>query len=134
MRHRFDTSAFEQRHFVLAPHIGPYSLFRFLGEAFVRVIGPIGAGRMLATPPVVAPPRALLFARRRPFADRSPTFGFVGVALAFGLMTLLGFASYLLGVAVMLVGLTLWLELLAAADERAPNATKREVIVAAFAP
>src|SRR6516162_4950688 len=35
MRHRFLESPFEQRFFVLAPHIGPYSLFRFLGESLV---------------------------------------------------------------------------------------------------
>src|SRR5690349_21417404 len=74
MRHRFADSAFEQRYFVLAPHLGPYSLFRFLGEAFVRVMSPTSAVRMLATMPVVATPLALLFARRRLFADRSATF------------------------------------------------------------
>src|SRR4051812_11375453 len=41
MRHRFSETAFESRFFVLAPHIGPYSLFRFLGEVFVRVAGPV---------------------------------------------------------------------------------------------
>src|SRR4051794_30440299 len=60
MRHRFETSAFEQRFFVLAPHIGPYSLFRFLGEAFLRVIGPVSAVRVLGTLPVVATPLAML--------------------------------------------------------------------------
>ena len=134
MRHRFPESAFEQRFFVLAPHLGPYSLFRFLGEAFVRVMSPVGAVRMLITLPVIATPLALLFSRRRLFGDRSPTYGFVGLALAFGLMTLLGFASYLLGVAVMLVGLTLWLDLLADADDRAPSALRKELGIAIFAP
>lgn len=137
MRHRYAESAFEQRFYVLAPHIGPYSLFRFLGEAFIRVMGPVSAVRMLGTLPVVATPLALLFARRRLFGDRSPTYGFFGIALGFGLMTLLGFASYLLGVAVMLVGLTLWLELLAAADEapaRASDLRRREIVLALFAP
>lgn len=134
MRHRFAGSAFEQHHFVLAPHIGPYSLFRFLGETFLVGMSPVAAVRMLATLPVVATPLALLFARRRLFGDRSPTFGFVGIALAFGLMTLLGFASYLLGVAVMIAGLTLWLDLLAASDERSPRTFRRELVVALFAP
>lgn len=134
MRHRFAESAFEQRFFVLAPHIGPYSLFRFLGEGFIRVIGPIGAVRALATLPVLATPLALLFARRRLFDDASTTHGYVGVALSFGLMTLLGFASYLLGVAVMLVGLTLWLELLAKTDDGAPDVRKRELLMAVYAP
>jgi hypothetical protein len=134
MRHRFAESAFEQRHFVLAPHIGPYSLFRFLGDSFLAVMSPTSAVRALATLPVIATPLALLFARRRLFDDRSPTFGFVGIALSFGLMTLLGFASYLLGVAVMIFGLTLWLDLLAASDDRAPNALRKELVVAVFAP
>jgi hypothetical protein len=72
MRHRFDGSAFEQQYFVLAPHIGPYSLFRFLGEAFVRVLGPVGAVRALATLPVIATPLALLFARKRLHGEASP--------------------------------------------------------------
>jgi len=142
LRHRFSISPFEQRFFVLAPHVGPYSLFRFLGETFVRVAGVLPgrqtgalfAVRALATLPVVATPLALLFARRRLFRETSPTYGFVGIALSFGIMTLLGFASYLLGVAVMLVGLTLWLELLAAADDRAPELRRREIAMLVFAP
>ena len=136
MRHRFETSAFEQRFYVLAPHIGPYSLFRFLGEVFVRLSGPIDAVRALGTLPVLATPLAMLFARRRLYGDSSPAFGFLGVALSFGIMTLLGFASYLLGVAVTLVGLTLWLDLLTAADGAAdPRALRRhELVVTAFAP
>ena len=137
MRHRFETSAFEQRFFVLAPHIGPYSLFRFLGEAFLRVVGPISAVRALGTLPVIATPLAMLFARRRLYSDSSPAYGFLGVALSFGIMTLLGFASYLLGVAVMLVGLTLWLELLVTADDPRCDARSRrrqELVVMAFSP
>jgi hypothetical protein len=136
MRHRFAGSPFEQRFFVLAPHIGPYSLFRFLGEAFVRVIGPVGAVRAIATLPVIATPLALLYARRTLHGDRTPTAGFLGLALAFGLMTLLGFASYLLGVAVMLVGLTLWLDLVARADvaPNAPTTRRRELMMTLFAP
>ena len=134
MRHRYVGSAFESRFFVLAPHIGPYSLFRFLGEAFVRIVGPIGAVRALATLPMIATPLALLFARRRLQKDTTPLYGYLGVILSFGFMTLLGFASYLLGVAVMLVGLVMWLQLLVAADDNAPDLRKRELALAAFAP
>ncbi|MCA9589159.1 MAG: hypothetical protein KC657_27805, partial [Myxococcales bacterium] len=140
MRHRFADSAFEQQFFVLAPHIGPYSLFRFLGEGFVRVVGPVGAVRALATLPVVATPVALVFARRRLFGETSPTFGFIGVTLSFGLMTLLGFASYLLGVAVMIVGLVLWLDLLAGVDAAAAGVgtarslRTKEIVVGLYAP
>ena len=134
LRHRYAGSPFDQRFFVCAPHVGPYSLFRFLGEALVAPLGPLGAIRAMATLPLVATPAALLFARRRLHGDRSPTAAFYGLALGFGFMTLLGFASYLLGVAVLLVALTLWLELLAAADGHDPSALRREVAVAGFAP
>jgi len=133
LRHRFAESAFDQRFFVLAPHLGPYSLFRFLGEQLTSVVGPVGAVRALATLPIVATPAALLFARRRLHGDTSPTMGFMGIVLSFGLMTLLGFASYLFGLAVMLVGLTLWLELLAASDRRA-NTTQKELVMALAVP
>src|SRR5262249_37243401 len=79
LRHRFESSPLEQRYFVLAPHIGPYSVFRFLGEVFVRILGPTGAVRALATLPALATPAVLLFARRRLQGDRSPTFGYFGV-------------------------------------------------------
>lgn len=134
MRHRFAGSPFEQRFFVLAPHIGPYSLFRFLGEMLVGVTGPIGAVRVLATLPLVATPAALLFARRRLFGDASPTYGFLGLLLSFSHMALLGFASYLLGIAVFLVALTLWLDLLVAADDCASDLGVRELVMAAVAP
>lgn len=134
MRHRFSDSVFESRFFVLAPHIGPYSVFRFLGEMFVRVVGPIGAVRALATLPVIATPLAMLHARRRLHGDTTPVYGYLGLTLSFGFMTLLGFASYLLGVAVMLFGLVMWLELLVAADDGARDLRRRELLMAAFAP
>ncbi|HWL88190.1 MAG TPA: hypothetical protein VNO21_20445, partial [Polyangiaceae bacterium] len=133
LRHRFAESPFEQRFFVFDPHLGPYSLFRFLGEEFAVVAGPVGAVRALATLPILATPAALLFARRRLQGDTSPTMGFMGIVLSFGLMTLLGFASYLLGLATMLVGLTLWLELLVAADAH-ENTRKKELVMATVAP
>jgi hypothetical protein len=137
MRHRFAESEFEQRFFVLAPHIGPYSLFRFLGECFVRVMSPVAAVRAIASLPVIATPLALSFARRRLYGDRSAAIAYVGLTLSFGLMTLLGFASYLLGVSVMLVGATLWLSLAAAvgSGERDTSAArKKEIAVALFSP
>ena len=134
MRHRFTDASFESRFFVLAPHIGPYSLFRFLGEVFVRFLGPLGAVRALATLPVIATPLAMLYARRRLHGDRTPLYGYLGITLSFGFMTLMGFASYLLGVAVMLVGLVMWLELLVAADDGAADLRRRELAMSVFAP
>lgn len=136
MRHRFADSAFEQRFFVLAPHLGPYSLFRFLGECLVGIIGPVRAVRAIACLPVVATPLALAFARKRLFGETGATYAFIGLSLAFGLMTLLGFASYLLGVSVMLVGITLWMTLAGAANagESTAQTRKKELLVAAFSP
>jgi hypothetical protein len=133
MRHRFESSAFEQKYFILAPHIGPYSLFRFLGEVFLRVSSPLTAVRLLGTLPVVATPLAMLFARKRLHRESDPTFGYLGVALSFGIMTLMGFASYLLGVAFLLVGLTMWLDLMVKVDDK--QATRgQEISMALFAP
>src|SRR5580692_11242791 len=134
LRHRYAGSPFDQRFFVYAPHLGPYSLFRFLGEAFVVPLVPLAAIRAMATLPLLAAPAALLFARRRLHGDVSPTAGFYGLALGFGFMTLLGFASYLLGVAVLVVALTLWLELLVATDLADASALRREIAIACFAP
>jgi len=136
MRHRFADSAFEQRFFVLAPHLGPYSLFRFLGECLVGIIGPVRAVRAIACLPVIATPLALAFARKRLFGESGATFAFVGLSLAFGLMTLLGFASYLLGVSVMLVGITFWMTLAGAAyaGETTAQTRKKELLVAVFSP
>ena len=134
MRHRFDTSPFEQHYFVYAPHLGPYSLFRWLGEMFDRVMGPVGAVRALATLPVIATPLALLLARRRLHGEASAGFGYVGLILSFGLMTVFGFASYLLGEACLLVTLTLWLELLVAVDDGSPRARALEIAAALATP
>ncbi len=136
MRHRFADSAFEQRFFVLAPHLGPYSLFRFLGECLVGLIGPVRAVRAIACLPVIATPLALAFARKRLFGEGGPTYAFVGLALGFGLMTLLGFASYLLGVSVMLVGMTFWMTLAGAANagESTAKTRNKELLVAVFSP
>jgi hypothetical protein len=133
LRHRFDGSPFDQKYFVLAPHIGPYSLFRFLGETFLRASSPLTAVRLLGSLPVIATPMAMLFARRRLYRDTTPTYGFLGLTLSFGIMTLMGFASYLLGVAFLLVGLTLWLDLMARADD-GEHTLKPELAVATYAP
>jgi hypothetical protein len=134
LRHRFEASPFEQRYFVLAPHLGPYSLFRALGDLLVVPLGPMGAIRTIATLPLVATPASLLWARRRLHGDHSPTVAYYGLALGFGFMTLLGFASYLLGVAAMIIALTIWLELMVAADLRSPVATRWEAVIAFIAP
>jgi hypothetical protein len=132
MRHRFAGSAFEQRYYELGSEVGPYAAFLYLGELYDRFLGPLGAVRALATMPVLATPAALLFARRRLHGDRAPWAGFLGVALSFGFMTLLGLASYLFGVALLIVALTVWLELLHDVD-RGLRGRKRELVFGVLA-
>jgi hypothetical protein len=132
LRHRFAESAFEQRYYQLGPFVGPYAVFLTMGELLGRALGPLDAVRTLATLPVLATPAALLFARRKLHGDRTVAAGFFGVALSFGYLTLLGLASYLLGVALLLVAFTLWLELLADVDLDRPAGT-RELVFGATA-
>jgi hypothetical protein len=132
MRHRYAESAFEQRYYKLGSSIGPYSLFLWLGELFDAGLGPLGATRALGTLPVLTTPLALLFARRRLQQDRSVWAGFLGVALSFGFMTILGLASYLLALALLVVAFTVWLELLADLDAGQPTA-RREALFAGLA-
>jgi hypothetical protein len=132
IRHRYADSAFDQHYYRLGSIVGPYAVFLELGELSRRWLGPLGAVRALGTFPILATPMALLFARRRLHADRSLWAGFLGVALSFGFMTLLGLASYLLATAILIVALTLWLELLADKDLARPDG-KRDVVFGAAA-
>jgi hypothetical protein len=134
MRHRYAESAFEQRFYAKGSLVGPYSLFLGLGEFFERAVGPLRAARALGTLPVLATPLALLYARRRLHQDRSPWAGYLGVALSFGFLTLLGLASYLLAVALLVVAVTVGIELLADVDDgRLRDATRRERTLGGFA-
>jgi hypothetical protein len=112
LRKRFATSAFDQRFFVLASHVGPYTLFRVLGEAIATVVGPLRAVRVLATLPTIALPFGLLFARRHAIGRWDPVAGLLGVILSFGFMTILGFASYLLGLSLLVITLPFWFRVL----------------------
>ena len=125
LRHHFADADWEvvRRAFVLDPHLGPYSLFRFLGEHLQGGLGSIGAVRALATLPVVATVIVLSWARWRLHGEQAPTAGYLAVALGFGFMTLLGLFAYQLGVALLIATLVLWLELLVAVD--AGRATRR---------
>jgi len=127
MRHRFPESAFEQRNYKFDPTIGPYSLFLFLSTYFGLVFGPVAAVRALATLPLLATPAVLIFARWRLHDDRTPTAGFLGIALSFGFMTLMGLVSFTLALALLLLALTLWLELALDSDEGRP-AVGREAL------
>jgi len=109
LRSRIDASPIDRHYFVYAPHVGPYTLFRCLGEVFGRVLGPLAAVRLLATLPIITMPLALMTARRRLHGEWSPTYGFLGIVLSFGFMTLLGFASYQLGLSILVFTLPLWL-------------------------
>jgi hypothetical protein len=106
----------ESQYWVLAPHLGGYSLFRWLGHVLAIPLGPVGAVRLLAALPSALFPASFLFARRRLYGESNPAFAFSGLALSFGLMTLLGFASFLIALSLVIVGLVLWLELLVLAE------------------
>ena len=116
LRAFYPQSEFLQQYFVVAPHLGAYSLFRFIGDSLAPWTGPIGAVRVLATLPVIAIPAAVIYARHRLFGDSHTFFAYVSLILSFGYMTIMGFASYMLAVAVFIVVLTEWLLLLAKFD------------------
>ncbi|MGA2449959.1 MAG: hypothetical protein ABTD50_14870 [Polyangiaceae bacterium] len=130
LRHRYAESPFDQAHFILAPHLGPYSVFRALGEAFDSLFGPVRAVRLLALLPALLTPVAVLWARRRLHGESRIGLGAMAVALNFGLMTLFGFASYLLGLCASVVAVTLWLELAGAHEAIALGAAGPALAVA----
>jgi hypothetical protein len=110
LRHRLAESPLDQRFFVLAPRLGPYSLFRWAGDRLVEPLGPLGSVRLLASLPVVALPLALGWARQRLHGDGARGATCAGICLSFGFMTLLGFASYMLGLAALVVAYGLWVD------------------------
>ncbi len=140
LRHRYAQSPFDQANFLVVPRVGPYSLFRFLGEALTARIGPLYAVRVLAFLPAVLTPLAVAWARWRLHRDWHPGLPAMAAALSFGLMTAFGFASYLLGLTTLIVAFTLWLELLGAHERnareiagRSPAGGKRPILRTAVA-
>jgi len=118
LKHRFDPAGFEGKFFIVFQHLGPYSLFSGLGEVFTAWFGANAAVRLLATLPTLALPMAVLWARLRLTGQVTAFFGFAGIILSFGFMTLSGFASFMLSLAIMLVTLTEWLVLIGLVDSR----------------
>jgi hypothetical protein len=118
LKHRFASSSFEAQFFVVFQHLGPYSLFSGLGELFTAWFGADAAVRLLATLAAVALPLAVLWARLRLAGQATAFFGFAGLILSFGFMSLSGFASFMLSLAIMLVALTEWLVLIGSVDAR----------------
>jgi len=121
LRHRYFDSPFDQIYFVFAPHLGPYSVFRSLGEVLDAQIGPVSAVRSLGLLPAISTPLAVLWARRRMHGVSHAGFGAMTVAVSFGLMTVFGFASYLFGLSVSIIAFTLWLELVGSDEEAVRN-------------
>jgi hypothetical protein len=132
IRQRFSESVFDRHNYREGPEMGPYAVFLLLGDLLARLMGPERAIRALSTLPVLATPAALLLARRRLHGDRRPWAGFLGVALSFGFMTLLGLAGYLLGLAALVLAFALWLELMNDLARGAPSA-RRELLFGAAA-
>lgn len=118
LRARIATSAFDQSYFVHVPRLGPYSVFRALGALFFRVHGPLFAVRLLGTLPVLALPSAMLFARKLIFGRVDPAHGFFALTLSFGYMTISGFASYNLAIAVALIAVAVHVAFLAPSSKR----------------
>ncbi len=116
LQNRFDPAGFEGRFFVFAPHLGPYSLFRELGRLCTSLFGALAAVRILATLPVILIPLATLYASVRLFGRANLLTAFVALMMALGYMTVAGFASYLIAIAVLLVALTEWLVLVGHAE------------------
>ncbi len=108
LRHRIADSAFDQRYFRYEANLGPYSIFRLLGEIGRRVHGPLFAARLLSALPTVTLPCAILYARRRLQQDATYTFGYVALAFALGLPTIMGLAAYLLGLSAFVALYTFW--------------------------
>ncbi|NOU32047.1 MAG: hypothetical protein HOO96_29435 [Polyangiaceae bacterium] len=108
LRHRIAESAFDQRFFRYEANLGPYSLFRLLGEVGRRIHGPLFAARLLSALPIVTLPVAVLYARRRLHRDESFTMGYVALAFALGLPTIMGLAAYLLGLSAFVALYTFW--------------------------
>ncbi len=108
LRARIAESPLEASVLVHWPQLGSYTLFRALGGAFAACCGPLAAVRALATLVWAAYPAALLWARWRTFGDWSTAAAYAGMLLALGLMTLLGFASYQLAAALVLVANAEW--------------------------
>jgi len=132
LRDRLPDSPFEQRYWVLAPHLGGYSLFRALGHVLAKLGGAEVAVRIIAALPIVLMPASLIFARYRLYREVPASFGFAGTILSFGLMTAFGFASFLVALPLVIASLTLWLELMSAAD-RGSTTWRRELLVGALA-
>ncbi len=103
LRERLGHSPFEDRFYVLDAHLGPYSLFRWLGGLLGRVFGPVQAVRILGAAGPSVMPFALACAQRRAFGTVDTSVLFLGIALSYGLMTIFGFASYILALACFVV-------------------------------
>ena len=132
LRHEMGFSVFEQKFYVLAPHVGSYFLFRLAGEILSHAFGPSIAIRLLAAGAVVALPLALVDARQRLYGETSAGFGFLGIVLGFGLMTLFGFASFLFGIALMIECTAIWLRLIGSTRVPGPLEWQRETALGAI--
>jgi hypothetical protein len=127
LRTAYPGSDFLRQYFVLDPHLGGYSAFRFLGDHLAEWIGPMAAIRTLASLPVLALPVAVLYARKRLYGDADPFFACAALILCFGFMTVLGFASYMISLAVLMIAVTEWLVLMAKTDAGKSTISQKHV-------
>ncbi|MGH7438202.1 MAG: hypothetical protein ACRENE_21160, partial [Polyangiaceae bacterium] len=131
LRHRLAAgSPFDRAFYTLSPRFGPYSAFRWAGELLAMRFGPVGAVRMLMTFAVIALPLSVAWARRRLQGDGAVPAMLVGTCLGLGFLTMLGFASYLLGVAALVVAHALAIDALAEAEGPAGLSPRTEGLLA----
>lgn len=133
LRRRIATSTFDQTYFVHAPRLGPYSVFRALGSFFAALLGPLGAVRLLATLPVLALPAAVLLSRKLLFGMTGPAQGYLAVLLSFGFMTIYGFASYNLAIAILVVAVSAHVALLESTNAKVRSRLRLSVAVLSVA-
>lgn len=107
---------FESQYFVYAPHLGENALFRILGDVLADRIGPVAAVRALGSLPLIATPAAMFYARYRLYGRTDPYFPVMALILCFGYLTMMGLASYLIAIPLLLVVVAEWLILMTAAD------------------
>ena len=131
LRHRLAAgSSFEGSFYTLSPRFGPYSAFRWAGDLLAALFGPVRAVRTLMTLPVLALPASLGWARHRLQGDGAATAVLIGACLSFGFLTVLGFASYLLGVAALTVAYALLIVAVGEAAESTGLLPRTEALLA----
>jgi hypothetical protein len=125
IRERLGSSAFLQRYLASGSILGPYSGFLGLGHALAPAMGAEGAVRVIGALASCALPCALLLAHRRLCGRRWWGAGFLGLVITLGHLSAQGLISFLLGLAVMVLAFTGWVQIIQDDADRWPRARRR---------